>query len=392
MVRMVRARRTCRNGMFKYMKVLHLLTSGETGGIERLCYDISHYGKESHTFCFLKKGGCLYEEMLKEGKDVINLAEYGKGFNIGKLRVLIRYAQQYDVIIVHHGDPILKLYYILTKLITHKCGVTMVHSCYDDESQIKYKGMKLRISDAIFQKCFDVSDGVWFVSEAGRKSCRNRYRLNESVCRVIYNGISPELLEKAKENKIRSNGIYSITYIGRLVPEKGVELLIDAFGSIANKYHTKLSIVGDGDSRDSLEEQVEKKNLSEKVTFYGQQSDVSHFLEQTDIFVYPSVCQEVFGISLVEAMSYGIPCIANAVGGIPEIIDNGIDGFLTQESTSEEISDLIEKVIRLCENGKIDEISENAKKKASRFSICHSCKMIEEEATRLYERKSRENN
>lgn len=389
MVRMVRARRTCRNGMFKYMKVLHLLTSGETGGIERLCYDISHYGKESHTFCFLKKGGCLYEEMLKEGRDVINLAEYGKGFNIGKLRVLIRYAQQYDVIIVHHGDPILKLYYILTKLTTHKCGVTMVHSCYDDKSQIKYKGIKLKIADVIFQKCFDVSDGVWFVSKAGKKSCKNRYRLNESVCKVIYNGISPRLLEKAIENRINCNGIYNITYIGRLVPEKGIELLIDAFANLDNKYHIKLSIVGDGDSRNFLEEQVKNRNLSGKVTFYGQQRDVSHFLEQTDIFVYPSVCQEVFGISLVEAMAYGIPCIANNVGGIPEIIDNGVNGFLTEESTAKEIGDLIEKVIRLYEKGSIEKIAEDAKEKASHFSVCHSCKMIEEEATRIYEQKRR---
>ncbi len=365
------------------MKILHLLTSGETGGIERLCYDISRYGKESHTFCFLKKGGCIYEEMLKEGRSVINLAEYGNGFNIEKLRALIKYAREYDAIIVHHGDPILKLYYILTKTVTHKCGITMVHSCYDDESQIKYKGMKLRISDAIFQKCFDVSDGVWFVSEAGRKSCRNRYRLNESVCRVIYNGISPELLEKAKENKIGSNGIYGITYIGRLVPEKGVELLIDAFESIANKYHTKLSIVGDGDSRDSLEEQVEKKNLSEKVTFYGQQSDVSHYLEQTDIFVYPSVCQEVFGISLVEAMAYGIPCIANAVGGIPEVIDDKINGYLTAECTAGEIEKLMELVIEKYRDGSIMEISENAVSKAKKFSIIETCRKMEEEIKKL---------
>ena len=48
--------------------------------------------------------------------------------------------------------------------------------------------------------------------------------------------------------------------------------------------------------------------------------DIGKYLKTADIFVYPSICEEVFGISLVEAMSYGVPCVANEVGGIPEIL------------------------------------------------------------------------
>lgn len=241
----------------------------------------------------------------------------------------------------------------------------------------------MKVVDEIFQKCFDISDAVWFVSEAGKKSCLNRYRVKEAVCKIIYNGISPQLLERAKENRIRPNGIYNIAYIGRLVQEKGVDLLIDAFSEIAKKYDAKLMIVGDGNYRSNLEEQVEKRNIKGQVIFYGQQSDVSRFLEQTDIFVYPSVRQEVFGISIVEAMAYGIPCIANNVGGIPEVIDDGVNGFLTRECTSEEIANRIEKVIELYKTGKEYEVSCNAQKKANNFSVCYSCSQIEKEAANL---------
>lgn len=66
-------------------------------------------------------------------------------------------------------------------------------------------------------------------------------------------------------------------------------------------------------------------------------------------------------------MAYGIPCIANNVGGIPEVIDNDINGFITKECSSEEIVNQIDKVIELYKTGKIFEISSNAKKELMIF-------------------------
>ena len=67
------------------MKVLHLLTSGHTGGIESLCRDIGQYGKMTHIFCFLTAGGVVCEEMQNKGMNVINLEKNGKKFSIKKL-------------------------------------------------------------------------------------------------------------------------------------------------------------------------------------------------------------------------------------------------------------------------------------------------------------------
>ncbi len=365
------------------MKVLHLLTSGETGGIESLCRDIGKYGRLDHIFCFVSRGGCIYDKMSADGINVVNLSGNGKGFNIKKLRMLINYCVDSDVIIVHHGDPILKLYYIFAKKITHKHGVTMVHSCYDDMSQIDYHGIKLKIMDMIFQKCFDVSDEVWFVSKAGRKSCERRYKISNNKCKVIYNGISPQLLKKAEKNTIESKPIYNIVYIGRLAPEKGIGLLLDAFAKVKKKYNVKLSIVGDGVQIGELKNQAQNLNINNDIIFYGQKTDVSQYLSEADIFVYPSTCQEVFGIALVEAMAYGIPCIANNVGGIPEVIDDKINGFLTTENSSDEIERLIELIIEKYNDGTIMSIYMNAKEKAQKFSICDTCENIENNLVKL---------
>jgi glycosyltransferase involved in cell wall biosynthesis len=201
--------------------------------------------------------------------------------------------------------------------------------------------------------------------------------------KVIYNGISPEFLEKADTNRIKSNadGTYRITYIGRLVKIKGVDLLIRAVAEIAGEKNVVLDVVGDGAERKALEELSEKLGTDENVHFHGQQADVGQFLKKSDIFVYPSVCQEVFGISIVEAMAYGLPCVANNVGGIPEIIEDGKNGFLTKEPTVKGIAEAIRRVAGLYENGGIEEISRCAKARAQEFSVRRTCDLMEGELT-----------
>jgi glycosyltransferase involved in cell wall biosynthesis len=108
---------------------------------------------------------------------------------------------------------------------------------------------------------------------------------------------------------------------------------------------------------------------------------VTKFLNKSDIFAYPSVCQEVFGISIVEAIAHGLPCVANNVGGIPEIIEDGKSGFLTTESTAKGIAEAIRRVIRLYEDGGIEDISRNAKARAQEFSVQRTCDLMEGELT-----------
>ena len=361
------------------MKVLHILTSGHTGGIESLCRDIGQYGKLMHVFCFLTAGGVVCEDMQRKGMNVTNLEKYGSRLSVRKICAIHKIAKNCDVIIVHHGESYSRLCYIILKIITHKYAVSMNHSCYGDESQIHYKGLKLLVYRKIIQKSLDVSDAVWFVSHAGESSCKLLYKIDESKCRVIYNGISPDFIEKAHENRIINSRPYNITYIGRLERIKGVHMLIKAFASLCQQNDVILSIVGEGTARDELEALVNSLDIGDKVTFYGQQVDVHPFLSKASIFVYPSTCEEVFGISLVEAMAYGLPCIANNGGGLSEIIHVGDNGFLISEPNEENIAMLINKVIGMYESGEIKHISYNAQKTADKFSIVNTCEQIESE-------------
>jgi glycosyltransferase involved in cell wall biosynthesis len=328
-------------------------------------------------------GGAVYEQMKREGRTVYCLADEGGKLSLNKLRILKKILEEYDAVIVHHEDPFLKMYYIALKKGFKGCGVTVVHSCYDDSMSAYRNRVKRFIYERITQKCFNVSDKVWYVSNAGRESCHRLYHVAQGKEKVIYNGISPEFLAKASENRLKSNtdSTFRITYIGRLVKVKGVDLLIQAVAKNAEERSVVLDVVGDGEERMNLEKLAEKLGITENVQFHGRQSDVTKFLKKSDIFVYPSVWQEVFGISIVEAMAHGLPCIANNVGGIPEIIEDGKNGFLTKEPTASGLADAIRRVTALYENGGIEEVSRNAKARAQEFSVQRTCDLMEGELT-----------
>lgn len=369
------------------MKVMHLLTSGNTGGIESLCRDIGQYGNMNHIFCFLTSGGVVCEDMQNKGMNVVNLEKLGNKLSLKKISRLRKIALECDAVVVHHLDPFLRLYYIIVKLLTNTYSVSMVHSCYADVSSMQYSSIKQFICRRIFQKSLGVSDAVWFVSYAGKISCNKLYKVEDSKSKVIYNGIAPEFFRKASERVSERASEYSskygkpynITYIGRLEHIKGVNLLIGAFAAVCLEHDVRLSIVGDGTERDKLEALVRSLNIEDKVTFYGQQVDIHPYLSDASIFVYPSTCEEVFGISIIEAMAYGLPCIANNVGGIPEIIKDEENGFLTKEPTEEQIALLIKKVIGMYERGEIESLSRNARDTAQRFSVVNTCRSIEGE-------------
>lgn len=359
------------------MKILNMLTSGETGGIESLCRDIGKNSNVENGFCFLSGAGTVYHQMKELGLTVYDLSKIGGKISFGKYSALKKIAKRYDVIVVHHGDPILKSYFILLAIFLNKKMVSMIHSCYDEIHYARYGRIKRILCDHILKKSMKISDKIIYVSEAGKKSYCKQFRTGEDKSIVVYNGISEEIIQNGGNNNPKKNSPYYITYIGRLSPVKGIKFLVKAVASIHQTWPVRLSIVGDGEERENLETLCKQYGIFKITSFYGQQIEIDNYLQNTAIFVYPSICQEVFGISLVEAMAYGIPCIASEVGGIPEIIHDGINGFLVQPSDDKKIAEKIIYIVENLDNVRIDEIRDNAKKTAQRFNITRTINQLE---------------
>lgn len=126
--------------------------------------------------------------------------------------------------------------------------------------------------------------------------------------------------------------------------------------------------MGSGPIENDLKKIVKELGLSKVILFRKETLQKEIYFQNADIFVYPSVCDEAFGISLVEAMNYGILCIASDRGGIPEIIHHGENGFLFSSGDPEQLAKQLLHVINLsAETYKI--LQENAYLTAQKFPI-----------------------
>ena len=174
--------------------------------------------------------------------------------------------------------------------------------------------------------------------------------------RTIYNGIDishfspPQADNKGADPLCRSVIIGSA---GRLIELKGHRFLIELASRLKEQnIDFKIRIAGEGPLRDSLQSQIKMHGLENIVRLLGFVSDMRSFLQQTDIFVFPSQI-EGFGYAVVEAMSTALPVVAFDAGSIPEIIENEQTGFLVPP---DDLDQLTQKILLLAQNDQLRRI------------------------------------
>jgi glycosyltransferase involved in cell wall biosynthesis len=145
---------------------------------------------------------------------------------------------------------------------------------------------------------------------------------------------------------------YKIIYVGRFADYKGIPFLIDTFYQlIMDNYDARLYLVGDGDEESKIRKKVSALNLEKHVIFFGYQKNTLPYIKNADLLVVPSNA-EAFGRVLLEAMNIGIPVIGTRAGGIPEIIEDGINGFLIDYG---DVDNLKRSIIEILKNNSLRE-------------------------------------
>jgi len=134
-------------------------------------------------------------------------------------------------------------------------------------------------------------------------------------------------------------------YIGRISEEKGLRYLMEAGSKLIHSgVPLKIMIVGDGPQKIEMARFAQQAGLQNKVIFAGFQKDIETWLPSMDIFVLPSLTEGT-PMALLESMACGIPVIATAVGGVPQIVDSGKNGILVSPAKTEEIVSAILNII-----------------------------------------------
>ena len=362
------------------MRVLNLLASGGMGGIERLCKDITEKSDFENRLCFLFSEGKIYEEMKSNNLPVFSLKNRNKNINL-IVKDLVKYCQKekIDIITVHHGGIKCNIIYLLLKnKLPNVKFVRYLHGCYDNYTFGKGKNkVNDLIVDIVMRRTLKKSDLIIYISNACKISFEKKFNLKDKKRATIYNGISNAFFESPIKSKFKTESI-NVIYIGRLVKVKGVDRLINVISSLdKDKYNINLTIVGEGEERKNLELLVKEKGVTSKVNFTGIQSNVIEWLDKSDIFVYPSIWEEAFGISVIEAMARGcIPLVSNR-GGLPEVVDyNNMYLFNNEE-------ELKQKIIELKNSNNVEKLIKDCVEQAKKFSIDNTINKLEKEYKEL---------
>jgi N-acetyl-alpha-D-glucosaminyl L-malate synthase BshA len=174
------------------------------------------------------------------------------------------------------------------------------------------------------------SDGVTAISNYLRDRTQREFEIKRPI-EVIPNFVNCDLYRKSDDVKARAkiapNGEPIVMHLSNFRPVKRLTDVVEIFALIREKIPAKLVLIGDGPDRGAAEYIVRKKRISKDVTFCGKQDRVQEKLGLADLFLLPSD-EESFGLAALEAMACEVPVVATNVGGVPEVIKHGIDGYL----------------------------------------------------------------
>ena len=262
----------------------------------------------------------------------------------GAIQELKSLVEEQRIEILHCHEPKSRLYGAVVSRMT---GVPMVATHHNWTGQNLRTRLVELIDAAVLHSC----QRVVAVSSSVAESMR-RVLISSSRIEVIPNGIDLSVFKDSQQNsELRASlgippGVPVIGAVGRLDIQKAHERLIEAARKLTDAGQDAIYlIVGEGVERPRLESLVRNLGLSDRVLLPGYRSDIKPFLAIMDLFVLPSR-REGTPMALLEAMAMRKPVVATAVGGVPDVLTDGIDGIMLPESGVGGLSDALLRLLR----------------------------------------------
>ncbi|AKP53018.1 glycosyltransferase [Cyclobacterium amurskyense] len=316
------------------MKILRITTYLDFGGQEKQYISFTNSKnnfKYSYVFASIGKGGYSENDIRQKGFDVKVFNENPSFMNLKFTFILYKWLKKLKPDLVHTAAGEANFHGIIAAKLA---GVKFVVA---EEIGFPNHSVKARI---IFSFLYRFVNRVVCVSNAVKNYLIKLGEISSETGYVIYNPVSKLPLVKRTFQPY-----FTIVTVGRLDRVKNQNLLIEAIANFKNE-EIKLIIVGDGPDRKYLEKQIIRFKLENQVLITGFIPDPEHYLAKADLFVLPSI-SEGFGIAVIEAMQFGIPCLCTNVGGISEFITDAYNGWLFDPNNKNEFQSKLKGILEM---------------------------------------------
>ncbi len=293
----------------KRYDILHVVWCGDIGGTERHVAALARNGRETgkydHYVCFLDGEGPIGDELTAEGI----ACRFGarSGTDARALLALTRFIRHSRPRLIHFHSRTIPATLLSFPAAPGAVRVYTEHAPGSLNGDWRF---------GLFYRLFRRRMRRFVAAAPAMARCLEQHHIDPGRIVVIPHGLT--IPARAPE-ALRSEPPYTVGVVGRLVPEKRLDVFLDVIAEL----DCRACIVGGGPSRAALLRKAESLGLSDAVEFAGSQPDVAQWLDRFDLFLMTSEV-ETFGIAALEAMARGVPVVAMpCAGGLAELADRG---------------------------------------------------------------------
>lgn len=272
-----------------------------------------------------------------------------------------------DLLHVHYAIPHAAAAYMAKKILEHEGihipVITTLHG-----TDITLVGRDKTYAPVV---AFSInqSDAITAVSYNLRKETHEIFSIEKEI-EVIQNFVDVSRFNRkpidAFRKVIAPNGERILVHASNFRKVKRVQDVIQVFKKVNEAIPSKLLLVGDGPERHMAEELSRELHIEDEVRFVGKQQDMEEIFAVTDVFLLPSE-YESFGLAALEAMAAGAAVVASNAGGLPEVIEQGVCGYMANVGDTDAMSQYAIDILKT--DDRLAQFKEAAKMQAAQFDI-----------------------
>lgn len=327
------------------VRVLHVTGQLAVGGVDELLWITAKENQREKYelgFCACASGeGFIGKQIEKLGYPIFSLHATSRVYD---LRVILRLLRVFKTFRPH----IVNLYFkvsILGRIAAKLAGVPII-ICNEMDMAWEEYSPGLRIAAAVKRHMDFMADKIVACSQAVRSYWE---RKKSSKYTVIHLPIDLDKFAnndvQVQKSKFKHESDPLIGMVSRLFPGKGHQYLIQAMSAVASAFPSaRLRIIGTGPVLDEMKTLSQSLRMENTIEFTGFVEDLNAQMQELDVFVLPSLT-EGFPLSVMEAMACGLPVVATPVGGIPEMIEQEVNGLLVPPCNVEELAGAIIQIL-----------------------------------------------